>query len=226
MSHVYWEVSILYLLLHVVLLLCLCRDPSDTGLSSNTKVSLGTASKLSSVGFGVNTRETLPTSLCCLSYSGLFPTVKQVLWSMWPHLPNVVLKTKGLEVTSTKPQDTKRVLETWQLFVPLQFEPAQYVSLWVSALHGKQILSNTHKASLLKQQLCNFKWGLPGNWMTSTKNGCAGISSPREERAGEVLGSRLCFEAVLRDGSLPSLWALTPERSYHCGFCLCNGHLE
>lgn len=65
--------------------------------------------------------------------------------------------------------------------------------------------------------------------MTS-KNGSAGVSSPREERAGEVLGSRLCFEAVphgtLRDGSLPSFWALTPERSYHCGFCLCNGHLE
>lgn len=31
---VYWEVSILYPLLHVALLLCLCRDPSDTGLSS------------------------------------------------------------------------------------------------------------------------------------------------------------------------------------------------
>lgn len=191
------------------------------------KVSLGTASKLSSVGFGVNSRETLPTALCCLSSSGSsFPTVKQVLWSTWPHLPNVVLKTKGLEVTSTKPYDTKRVLGTWQLFVPLRFEPAQYVSLWVSALHGKQILSNIHKAS---QQLCSFKWGLPGNRMTSTKWFFWNLQPLRRKGRGgfgEQIVFWSCPHGTLRDGSLPSFWALTLERSYHCGFCLCNGHLE
>lgn len=50
----------------------------------------------------------------------------------------------------------------------------------------------------------------------------------RKGRGG--LGKQIVFwscpHGIVRDGTLPSFWALTPERSYHCDFCLCNGHLE
>lgn len=160
------------------------------------KVSLETASKLSSVGFGVNSRETLPTALCCLSFSvSSFLSVKQVLWSTWPHLPNVVLKTKGLEVTSTKPYDTKRVLETWQLFVPLRFEPAQYVSSESLLFMGNRSFQiYTRPVFCISNFVVLNGVFLEIRWLQKTVL----LESPAPEKKGQgrFWGSRLCFEAV------------------------------